>query len=123
MEHKIESLEDKIESLNEEVEQAKGKQKEGFNYIIHVREFKNLNQNIYKIGRTKSITKRFRQYPKGSLLLHCRKSNDDAESEALMLHQLKNLFIHRQDLGREYFEGDFDELKEEFDKIVQLFQN
>ena len=40
MEHKIESLEHKIESLNEEVEQAKGKQKEGFNYIIHVREFK-----------------------------------------------------------------------------------
>ena len=46
-------------------------------YILREREFIRLNENIYKIGKTKQpINKRLSQYPKGSELLLCLKVNN-----------------------------------------------
>ena len=89
-------------------------------YLLQEREFINSNKNIYKIGRTKQANiQRFNQYPKGSkLLLHiiC----DDCDIlETELIRDFKNKYIHRKDIGNEYFEGDYKEMiKDIYNKIT-----
>lgn len=81
----------------------------GYLYIIKEREFIKLNENIYKIGRTKDIIKRYKQYPKNSIIIYSvmLKKYHELEKKWLMnLNQNKNI-INRNDIGREYFEGDY----------------
>ena len=77
-------------------------------YLIHTREFYNLNKNIYKIGKTKQENlKRFNNYPKGSKLLFQIICNncDLAEKELLKIFKLKyNLESY---IGLEYFSGNY----------------
>ena len=77
-------------------------------YLIHTREFYNLNKNIYKIGKTKQENlKRFNNYPKGSKLLFQIICNncDVAEKELLKIFKLKyNLESY---IGLEYFSGNY----------------
>lgn len=77
----------------------------GYLYIIHLREFINSGQEIYKVGRTTDIFRRFNQYPKGSKLLCVFPTKDPIMHEKLMLHKLCNKFKNRRDIGAEYFEG------------------
>jgi len=75
-------------------------------YLIQTREFKNMNENVYKIGKTKqdNLT-RVNQYPKGSqLLLQQICSNCDI-LESLLIKEFKDKYIHRKDIGNEYFQG------------------
>jgi hypothetical protein len=80
-------------------------------YLIHEREFIQSEKYIYKIGKTKQLNfKRFTQYPKDSAIIyHCTTKNCDIH-EKLVIQCFKNKYIHRKDIGSEYFEGDHREM-------------
>lgn len=78
----------------------------GYIYIVHTREFINLNKNIYKIGRTKNILNRIKNYPKGSEYLFVTTSFDEIAREKEIINCFKLNFIQKKEFGTEYFEGD-----------------
>ena len=108
-----------IRKLQEELNLKYGNS--GYNYIIQTRESQRMKENVYKIGRTKCIQKRFKQYPKGSKLIYSRKSSDDKMSECLLKRNFANVFRQRKDYGLEYFEGEIRNMKIEFDNILDNF--
>ena len=81
-------------------------------YLIHEREFINKNESVIKIGRTNNIAKRFLQYPKGSRLVFSIYVNptDLINMEKQLLYKFGGVFRARTDIGREYFEGDVNEM-------------
>ena len=91
-------------------------------YLLQEREFINSNENIYKIGRTKQANiQRFNQYPKGSKLLLHIVCDDCDILETELIRDFKNKYIHRKDIGNEYFEGDYKEMiKDIYNKIPNL---
>ena len=83
----------------------------GYIYLIHLREFINANQIIYKIGKTKDvccrkINTRFTGYSKDSnIKLIMQVSNvDDTETKLIKLFD--GLFEKQTNLGNEYYKGD-----------------
>jgi uncharacterized C2H2 Zn-finger protein len=79
-----------------------------FNYIylIKEREFIDNNKNIFKIGKTKQTSnKRFSAYPKGSILLFHMICNDCDKIEIILINKFNQLFIKKQEIGNEYFQG------------------
>lgn len=80
---------------------------DGYIYLIREREFINLGQNVYKIGKTSQVgLKRAGQYPKSSVIeIHLRVADYNA-AECELIAAFKKQFIHRGDIGAEYFEGD-----------------
>lgn len=80
-------------------------------YLLHEREFINTKQNIYKLGKTKQENlQRFKQYPKGSKLILQQVCNDCDMLETQLIRDFKNKYIHRKDIGNEYFEGDYNDM-------------
>lgn len=74
-------------------------------YLLQEREFIKTNENIFKVGMTKKENYgRFNQYPKGSILLFQMICNDCSFFEKKIIKIFKNEFIHRKDIGNEYFE-------------------
>lgn len=77
-------------------------------YLLQEREFIKTNENIYKIGKSKQENlKRFKQYPKGSRLLLQIICFDCDVLETRLIKEFKKKFIHRSDIGAEYFEGNY----------------
>jgi hypothetical protein len=90
-------------------------------YILREREFIKTKENIYKIGRTsKTIHERFKQYPKNSELINSFNVNDVLIYERLAISEFSKLFIHRNDIGNEYFEGDIILMMDILCKICNL---
>jgi hypothetical protein len=90
-------------------------------YIMHIREFINSNQDIYKIGRTsQERTKRADSYPKGSYLLYHTRVKDSCDIENQIMACFKETFIHRREFGSEYFEGDYEEMRDAIYDIVKI---
>jgi hypothetical protein len=79
-------------------------------YLIHEREFVRLGENVYKIGRTDDVKRRLSQYPKGSRLLFSVYTCDCLTAERDLIRRFKSTFKHREDIGREYFEGDYHDM-------------
>jgi len=80
-------------------------------YLLQEREFIKTNEPIYKIGKTKQINdKRFKQYPKGSILLLQKYCENCDEKEKELIKIFKNNFIQRKDIGTEYFEGKYEDM-------------
>jgi hypothetical protein len=77
---------------------------ENYIYILREREFVKSSEHVYKIGITKSVKNRMGNYPKGSSIISIIPVNGDPEK--LCLEKLRETFIHRKDIGSEYFEGD-----------------
>jgi hypothetical protein len=77
-------------------------------YLIHIREFVNSGDNVYKIGKTKQFDlKRFKSYPNGSdLLFHCFCDNCDI-SERDIINMFDKKYIKRKEFGNEYYEGNY----------------
>jgi P4 family phage/plasmid primase-like protien len=87
-------------------------------YLIQEREFIKTNEEIYKIGRTKQNgIARFKQYPKGSILLIHTSCSDCIIIEKQLINLFKQLFIQRTDIGTEYFQGDYKIMKEYINNI------
>ena len=73
------------------------------------REFIKTKEHIFKIGFiSKDILARTNAYPKGSKIYCCLPVAGNPELE--MINQFKNKFIHRKDIGNEYFEGNFQDM-------------
>lgn len=80
-------------------------------YLLQEREFITTKQNIYKLGKTKQENlRRFKQYPKGSKLIIQQVCDDCDMLETQLIRYFKNKYIHRKDIGNEYFEGDNNEM-------------
>ncbi len=91
----------------------------GYIYLIYLREFKNSNEPIYKIGKTtKSNLYRFKSYPKDSELLYYMCCEDCHNTENKLIKTFKNKFIQRDDIGTEYFEGDMKNMMREIFEVV-----
>jgi hypothetical protein len=97
-------------------------------YLLQEREFVKNNEHIYKIGKTKQEKlKRYNKYPKGShLLLHISCFDCDI-IEKTILSIFKEKFIHKKDIGYEYFEGNYIDMMRIITNIIlnncQSFKN
>ena len=97
-----------------------------YNYMIKLREFIKTGEEIQKIGFSAIpdkdnplITERFKQYPPGSLPIMCAMIDHGTKLESLIIKVFKEKFIHRKDLGKEYFEGNIDQMVIEFTLLVK----
>lgn len=89
-------------------------------YLLQEREFIRTNENIYKVGRTEQEnTNRFYQYPKGSKLLYQSSCEDCRKCESLILQKFRESFVQRKDIGNEYFEGNFREMKKIMTAVIE----
>ncbi|ARF10331.1 hypothetical protein Hokovirus_1_210 [Hokovirus HKV1] len=93
-----------------------------FIYLIHVRESLRLNENIYKIGKTKQKNmKRIVNYPKGSeLLLYIECTNCDM-IETILINLFKTKYILVSDYGNEYFKGSHINMIRDITNIVNYY--
>lgn len=82
----------------------------GIIYLIYVREFLLQDIPIYKIGRTEDIIERYKQYPKGSILVYSCYSDDIIRDENSIKKIFTEKFLKRSDIGVEYFEGDLSKM-------------
>jgi hypothetical protein len=120
--NKIIELENKIKKLEIDNQYLKNNTKIHNNneyiYIIHPAQC--INMNIYKIGRTKNIINRFRQYPKGSELLFSISCKNSSLIESKILSYLRDNknYINAKEHGLEYFQCNLDILKNDIQKII-----
>ncbi len=92
--------------------------KEGYFYIVQEREF--LGTNNYKIGKTSNVENRMRYYSKNSKLIYSIKVDDQNEVKAILMELFKDKFIQKKEYGREYFEGDINEIIQEAESYLQF---
>jgi len=84
-------------------------------YIIQEREFVNSNKSIYKIGKTtQQIHKRMNQYPKDSKVILTLNVENCDEFEKNIKRIFPQKYKHRTDIGIEYFEGNVNEMIDEY---------
>jgi hypothetical protein len=88
-------------------------------YLVKEREFTKTNENIIKVGYSNQENlKRFKQYPKDSVLL-CQVFTENGKlCESKILDEFKIKFKHRKDIGNEYFEGDYILMRQIINDIV-----
>lgn len=81
----------------------------GYLYVIKLREFIKMNENIYKIGCTKDVIRRYKQYPKDSKLIYTIIHYDYKNIEKKWIKKLDNnkKLIKCNNIGKEYYEGDY----------------
>lgn len=93
-------------------------------YIIKLREFVNSGEDVYKFGITEGpVLTRMNGYPKGSHLLYTDKCTNPraVENRVIAIVSNSSKFTHRTDIGREYVEGDFDEIKKTIINTVKFY--
>ena len=82
-----------------------------FIYLIKEREFIKTKEPIYKIGKTKQENlQRIKSYPNGSIILLYIITNDCDKKEKEIIQKFKEHFIHKKDIGNEYFMGDYNHM-------------
>ena len=90
-------------------------------YLLQVREFIKTKEPIYKIGKTKQeFGKRFNQYPKDSCIYLVLKVDNCAEFENKIKNAFDIKFRQRSDIGREYYEGNVNNMIIEITEIFRL---
>jgi predicted nuclease with TOPRIM domain len=91
-------------------------------YIIRECDFVRLNEDIYKIGRTSKTNPedRFQKYRKGTEIIAFFKVNNSIECENKMIKCFSNHINIKKmsEYGKEYFQGNRNELLSEILKIV-----
>jgi hypothetical protein len=115
--------EKQIESgiITEEKEDKVIETDENLNYIylIKLREFIKTKENIYKIGKTKQENlSRVNSYPKGSILIIQIECDDCDKTEKELIKLFKEKYIHRKDIGNEYFEGLRKDMKKDISNYI-----
>jgi hypothetical protein len=90
-------------------------------YLLQEREFIKTNENIFKIGKTKQNNNdRFKQYPKGSVLLFQIICCDCDNIERRLIKIFKEKYKQCKQIGNEYFDGDKqDMIKTIYDNITK----
>lgn len=82
-------------------------------YLIRTREFKNINKNIFKIGKTgNDISKRLGSYGKGGQVFFsiAVKISELDSVERDLIEIFSKKFSQRTEIGTEYFEGNFKDM-------------
>jgi hypothetical protein len=93
-------------------------------YIIHLRQFVDQKQPVYKVGMTKQKNfDRFKQYPKGSKVIAMSHCSNSRMVEAIMLSEFSQKYKVRHDHGSEYFEGDIYSMLLDFNEILTKDHN
>jgi hypothetical protein len=96
-------------------------------YLIHTRASLNINENVYKIGKTNDFAKRVSGYDKGSkpIMVLYVKNCDIFEKSLIEIFNVK--FVKRCDYGNEYFEGDLSKMieiiMEKFQELNMCYSN
>jgi len=93
--------------------------KDEYVYMIKPRASVESNLSVYKIGRTNNLNLRFQQYAKGGEIKYVYPCHNSKELEKTVLETFKEKFSQRPDFGREYFEGNFDEMADTFKNILK----
>jgi T5orf172 domain-containing protein len=77
-------------------------------YLLKDRTSIELNNNIFKIGKTKQENlKRFNGYQKGFKIILLIKCNNCNDIESKIINKFKIKYIQCNDYGTEYFEGNY----------------
>jgi hypothetical protein len=106
----IEEIEDKVIETDENL---------NYIYLIKLREFIKTKENIYKIGKTKQENlSRVNSYPKGSILIIQIECDDCDKTEKELIKLFKEKYIHRKDIGNEYFEGLRKDMKKDISNYI-----
>jgi hypothetical protein len=91
----------------------------GHIYLLREREFIALGQPVYKLGKTAQADgKRFSGYPKGSEIELMLRVADHDVAERELIGLFDALFKNRQDIGREYYEGEREAMMREICKYI-----
>ncbi len=112
---KNEILENRIYIIPKETKKEKDalikyKTDKGFVYLFYTRASKNANEYVYKTGKSEDYIKRQGNYTKGGDMLFVMNVKNRHLSENIVMANFNREFIHREDYGREYFEGDIFEM-------------
>jgi len=86
-------------------------------YMIKPRASVESNISVYKIGRTNNLNLRFQKYAKGGEIKYVYPCSNSKELETNVFEAFKDKFKQRHDFGREYFEGNFEEMVKVFKDI------
>ena len=88
-------------------------------YIIQEREFVKEGRPLYKIGRTRQEpNKRHISYPKDSILFMMLSVPNCQNAERAIKSLFKKKFKQDRSIGVEYFEGNIEEMKKEYMKLL-----
>ncbi len=94
----------------------------GYCYINHVREFIRTGENVFKIGRTsKHGNTRLSQYPKGTVEKIKVFVTDCYKCEKEIMKEFDMKFKQMPYYGREYYEGNIDDMLKVFTDITSKF--
>jgi hypothetical protein len=74
-------------------------------YLLMEREFLKYGEDVFRIGRSENLEHRMKQYPNGSAMLMACRVRDDKMAEKAIQKAFEADFVHRKDIGHEYFEG------------------
>jgi hypothetical protein len=74
-------------------------------YLLQEREFVKSGENVFKIGRTINFKSRMCDYPRGSKIVKVTNIFDATKAEKELLLIFEKTFLQRKDIGKEYFEG------------------
>ena len=89
-------------------------------YLIKEREFIDKKLNIFKLGKTKQESnKRLVSYPKGSYLLFHMICFDCDKLEIILINAFNKLFLNKKEIGREYFEGNHNDMIDVIYKYIK----
>ena len=84
-------------------------------YLILERELVNNTIKVGKLGISKTFRNRMGDYPKGSKIIHVKRCLDASKAEKELLILFNLMFNQKTDIGKEYFEGDLDEMSKQID--------
>lgn len=93
-----------------------------FVYLLRTREFIRLEENVFKIGRTANLTRRFGQYPKSSELIRFKMVKDSFYVEKKIKEFFKQKF-RKMEYGLEWFEGDRNLITLAFEEIACKYEH
>lgn len=79
-------------------------------YLLRTRASININESVYKIGKTSDFNKRLSGYDKGSEPVLILFVNDCDIFERILIEMFNTCFIKRNDYGNEYFEGNVSQM-------------
>jgi len=88
-------------------------------YLLRTRASVNIDENVYKIGKTKNSNKRFGGYMKGHEIYLMVKVKDVDRKEDIIKSEFVKYYKLRRDYGKEYFEGDIYKMIEKIIEIVR----